>query len=178
VEHVAQEARVVPAARPDHAESLESPEVIVREYEDADLDACRALFDELVETHRALYPGAEIVGEFMPEGPIFVAEVAGRVAGYAGLLWHGRRAELEPIVVAADQRKLDVGRALVDRVVHEARAGGAVQIFVRPTARNRDAIAFFHTVGFDVLGYVQLQIDLEARERRLGQRIAGREFRV
>jgi len=29
-----------------------------------------------------------------------------------------------------------------------------------------------------VLGYVQLQIDLEARERRVGERIAGREFLV
>jgi len=53
-----------------------------------------------------------------------------------------------------------------------------VRIFVRPTARNRDAIAFFHELGFDVLGYVQLQIDLAPRDRRGGEGIAGRDFRV
>jgi hypothetical protein len=62
--------------------------------------------------------------------------------------------------------------------VQEARDTGAVHVFVRPTARNREAIAFFHSVGFDVLGHVQLQVDLEERKRHAGERIAGRYFRV
>lgn len=152
--------------------------MIVRDYERGDCEACRALFDELVETHRALYPGAEIGRTFGLDGRIFVAEDEGRVVGYAGLLWHGRRDELEPIVVAPDQRARGIGRALAERVAKEARVAGDARIFVRPAARNRKAIMFFHSVGFDVLGYVELQVDFEQRERQIGERIAARDFRV
>jgi N-acetylglutamate synthase-like GNAT family acetyltransferase len=152
--------------------------VIVRDYEPSDEDACRALFDELLATHRQLYADAEIRGELTLEGRIFVAEDDECVVGYAGLVRHGRQAELEPIVVAREARGRGVGRALAERVVEEARAAGAVRVFVSPTARNRDAVAFFHELGFDTLGYVRLQIDLEPRERHAGERIAGREFKV
>jgi N-acetylglutamate synthase-like GNAT family acetyltransferase len=152
--------------------------VIVRDYEQGDRDACRVLFDELVETHRALYPGTQVGSKFELRGRILVAEDGGRVVGYAGLLWHGRRAELEPIVVTHDQRAHGVGRALAERVVQEARNAGAARIFVRPAARNREAIMFFHSIGFDVLGYVELQVDFEPRERQMGERIAARDFRV
>jgi hypothetical protein len=67
---------------------------------------------------------------------------------------------------------------LVERVVAAARTAGAAGIFVRPTARNRAAIAFFHGAGFDTLTYVRLEIDFEERERRPGERVAEREFRV
>jgi|ERR671923_1416012 GNAT superfamily N-acetyltransferase len=155
-----------------------SNDVLVRDYEPGDREACRELFQELVEAHRRLYPDGDIGSEFTLDGTIFVAEVEGRLVGYAGLLWHGRRAELEPIVVASTHRGRGVGRALAERVVEEARHGGAVRIFVRPVARNRDALAFFHSVGFDVLGYLELQIEFQPRERRGGERIGGREFRV
>ncbi len=152
--------------------------MIVREYAQGDLEACRALFAELVETHGALYPDVEIGSTFVLEGTVFVAEEGGRVVGYAALLWHGRRAELEPIAVASAHRGRGVGRALAERVVREAREGGATRIFVRPVGRNRDAFAFFHAVGFDVLGRVELQIDFEPRDRRPGERIGQRDFRV
>jgi len=152
--------------------------VIVREYAERDFDACSKLFDALLETHRALYPDGDVRGEFAPEGRLFVAEEGGRVVGYAGLLRHGRRAELEPIVVAPDERAHGIGHALVERVVRAARESDAVGIFVQPTARNLAAIAFFHSVGFDVLSYLRLEIDFQPRERRGDERIADREFRV
>lgn len=152
--------------------------MIVRDYEPGDEGACRALFEELVETHRALYPDGDVGSNFELEGRIFVAEDEGRVVGYAGLLWHGRRAELEPIVVASDQRGRGVGRALAQRVIEEARAGDAVRVFARPVARNRDAIAFFHSIGLDTLGYVQVQMDLKPRDRKPAEQIAGRPFRA
>src|SRR5436309_10602341 len=98
--------------------------MIVREYRTEDHDACRALFAELVETHRELYPGADIGGDFVLDGTVFVAEDEGDVVGYAGLMWHGRRAELEPIVVAGASRGHGVGRALAERVVEGAKAAG------------------------------------------------------
>jgi GNAT superfamily N-acetyltransferase len=152
--------------------------VVVRAYRPDDEDACRALFAELVDAHRALYPGAQIGERFELAGETFVAEEDGRVVGYAGLLRHGRQAELEPIVVARDARRAGVGAALAAAAVERARAAGAIRVFVRPVARNRDAIAFFRSAGFDVLAYVQLQLDLDERERRAGETLAGVEFLV
>jgi N-acetylglutamate synthase-like GNAT family acetyltransferase len=152
--------------------------VIVREYEPRDEPACRALFDELVEVHRALYPDGNIRADFQLEERILVADDEGRVVGYVGLRRHPKSVELEPVVVAQDQRGRGVGRALVQRAVDEARVEGVRRVYVSPTGRNQDAIAFFHSVGLDTIGYVHLQLDLEPRERHPAERLAGREFRV
>jgi N-acetylglutamate synthase-like GNAT family acetyltransferase len=152
--------------------------VIVREYEPGDEPACRALFEELVEVHRALYPDGRIAGDFQLEERMLVAEEAGRVLGYVGLRRHPKSMELEPVIVGEESRGRGVGRALVERAVEEARAAGAQRVYASPTGRNRDAIAFFHSAGLDTVGYVHVQLDLEPRERHPAERIAGREFRV
>jgi ribosomal protein S18 acetylase RimI-like enzyme len=152
--------------------------VIVREYRSEDEDACRALFAELVEAHRELYPDGGVGGTFELPERVFVAEADGAVVGYAGLIAHGKRCELEPIVVSAAARGRGAGRALAERVVAEARASGAIGVFVRPVGRNASAIAFFRSVGFDVLAFVRLQIDFDERERHPGETIAGVEFLV
>jgi GNAT superfamily N-acetyltransferase len=152
--------------------------VQVRAYQARDADACRRLFEELVETHRRLYPDGDIGSTFAPEGDLFVAVDGDEVVAFAGLIRHGRRAELEPIVVAASHRGRGAGRAVVEHVVGEARRGGAIRLFARPVGRNADAIAFFHAVGLDVLARVEVQIDLDARARRDGETLGGRTFRV
>jgi len=153
--------------------------VIVREYRAADEGACRRLFDELVDVHRKLYPGAEIGATFSPEGRLFVAELAGEVVGFAGMLRHPHSVEIEPIVIASGRRGVGAGRALVERVVDEARAEeGVTQVYAQPAGRNRDAFAFFNAAGLDVLAYARLQLDLEPRDRRPGETLGGRAFRV
>jgi GNAT superfamily N-acetyltransferase len=153
--------------------------VIVREYRVADEDACRKLFEELVDVHRKLYPDAEIGATFSAEGRLFVAELDGGVVGFAGMLRHPHSVEIEPIVIASGRRGDGVGRALVERVVEEARAEeGVTQVYAQPAGRNRDAFAFFNSVGLDVLAYARLQLDLEPRDRRPGETLGGREFRV
>jgi GNAT superfamily N-acetyltransferase len=94
------------------------------------------------------------------------------------MLRHPHSAEIEPIVVDREYRGRGVGQALVERVVQEARASGVTQVYAQPAGRNRDALAFFHSVGLDVVAYLRVQLDLEPRERRPGERIADREFRV
>jgi N-acetylglutamate synthase-like GNAT family acetyltransferase len=152
--------------------------VIVRDYRAEDEAACRALFQELVEVHRGLYPDAEIGATFQVEGRLLVAEEKGRVVGYAGMLRHPHSFEVEPIVIAGDHRGRGVGRALIERVVSEARAEGVTQVYAQPTGRNAEALAFFNSVGLDVLAYARVQLDLRPRDRRPGETIAGREFRV
>jgi N-acetylglutamate synthase-like GNAT family acetyltransferase len=137
------------------------------------------LFEELVDVHRKLYPDAQIGSGFSPEGRLLVAENDGEVVGFAGMLRHPHSVEIEPIVIAPDSRGNGVGRALVERVVAEARGEeGVTQVYAQPAGRNRDAFAFFNAVGLDVLAYVRLQLDLEPRDRRPGETLGGREFRA
>ena len=153
--------------------------MIVRDYRAADEDACRALFEELVDVHRRLYPGAQIGAAFSPEGRLLVAEDEGEVVGFAGMLRHPHSVEIEPIVIKPGMRGAGVGRALVERVVEEARAQeGVTQVYAQPAGRNRDAFGFFNSVGLDVLAYARVQLDLEPRDRRPGETLGDREFRV
>jgi GNAT superfamily N-acetyltransferase len=161
----------------------------VRPYAAGDLAGCRALWAELTETHRVLYadptfggddPGLAFDEHLAEAGDdrIWVAESSGGVVGLAGLLVHDERAELEPLVVAEACRGRGVGRALAEAVIAAARELGFPRLRVRPVGRNTEAIRFFHALGFDVLGRVDLRIDLEPTARAPGERIAGREFRV
>jgi GNAT superfamily N-acetyltransferase len=159
----------------------------IRPYTSDDLGACRALWRELTERHRELYddptfggadPGLAFDEHLTVAERIVVAELGGKIVGLAGLLVEDERAELEPIVVAEEARGSGVGRALAEAIIADARDLGFPRLRVRPVGRNTEAIRFFHTLGFDVLGRVDLRLDFEETERRLGERIAGCAFRV
>jgi ribosomal protein S18 acetylase RimI-like enzyme len=165
--------------------------VRIRLYEEGDLDACRALWVELTEWHRDIYESPEIGGddpgrhfdehlERVGAGNIWVAEEDGRIVGMTGLM-QGDHWELEPISVSAGYRRRGVGRELAETVIAAARERGARTLQVRPAARNAEALRFFHELGFDILGQLELQIDFVDRGRELwrpGERLADRDFRV
>ena len=165
--------------------------LVVRRFEARDAAACRALWAELTNRHRELYddlsiggddPGSgfdEYLDEFGKEG-LWVAEEAGSVVGFAGLIVRGRKAEVEPVVVSAPRRGKGVGRALVEAIVEQARATDIHQLVVRPVARNADALAFFNELGFNALGHVELLLDFRRTPGywRPGERLAGRDFDV
>ena len=165
---------------------------VVRPFSQRDLADCHRLWAELTQTHRDLYGDPEIggadpgsafdghVAEAGEEG-ILVAEVDGRVVGLAGLLVHdGGRGELEPVVVAEAFRGQGIGGRLTDAVIAAARARGLRRLTVRPVGRNGAAIRFFHGAGFDILGRLDLQLELQADriDRVLGPELAQRRFRV
>jgi GNAT superfamily N-acetyltransferase len=165
---------------------------LIREYEERDRDACRALWVQLTQWHRDIYDDQSI-GSGDPAGwfdrylaekepvAVWVAELDERVVGFTGALpvEGGARYELEPIVVDAEHRGYGIGRALAGTVIERARADGMRGVEVKPVARNSDAIRFFHALGFDVLGQLELGLDLVRPERwRAGERLAGRAFRV
>jgi GNAT superfamily N-acetyltransferase len=161
----------------------------VRGYEPRDLEVCRRLWVELTQWHRHIYESPEIGGDDPGRAfdehlakvgaeNIWVAEVEGQVVGLAGLITEDF--ELEPVVVAERYRGVGIGRLLAEAVVSAARARGARTLQVRPVARNVEAIRFFHELGFDVLGHVDLQLDIADRERDPwipGERLADRDFR-
>ena len=162
----------------------------IRGYEPGDLEACRALWVELTQWHRDIFDAPEIGGSDPGKAfdehlakigaeSIWVAAVDGDVVGLAGLISEPDF-ELEPIVVSERYRKHGVGRQLASAVVHAAHERGARSIQVRPVGRNVEAIRFFHELGFDVIGHLQLELDLAERDQDPwvpGERIADRDFR-
>jgi GNAT superfamily N-acetyltransferase len=165
--------------------------VAIRRFEERDATTCRALWAELTHRHRELYDDPSIggddpasgfdgyLGEFA-DARLWVAERAGAIVGFAGLIVRERKAELEPVVVSSAERRQGIGRMLVETAVEAVRAEGVVQINVRPVARNAEAIAFFRDLGFTALGHIELLADFArpADYWRPGERIAERHFDV
>ena len=164
---------------------------MIRSYEDRDREACRSLWRDLTQWHRDLYADQSIgadrdPGDFFDEHlatvgaeRIWVAEEDGSILGFVGLIVDGARGELEPIVVSPDARGSGLGRALGEQVITAARELGLRRIDVRPAARNDGALRFFHELGFDTLGQLELMIYLqEPKDWPVHARLADREFRA
>jgi len=165
-----------------------SSPVTIRRFEEGDASACRGLWAELSRWHRALYDDPSIGGDdpgsgfdaYQEQVRMWVAERKGSVVGFIGLVIRGRQAEIEPVVVSFDARGQGIGRELVETAVEAARAEGVRQVKASPVARNALALRFFHRLGFDTLGHVDVLLDLERpksywRER---EQLAEREFRA
>jgi ribosomal protein S18 acetylase RimI-like enzyme len=173
-------------------DKITNPLPVIRQYTSKDLGSCRALWVELTEWHRHIYqspsiggpnPGNQFDEHLNRVGPenIWVAEVEGQVVGLTGLILMEDGAELEPIVVSKAYRGSGIGRKLVNTVIEAARSNSVRQLSVRPVGRNEQAIRFFHELGFDVLGHIELFIDFGtagSQEWQDGEQIAGVNFRV
>ena len=164
----------------------------IRRYKPEDLESCRALWVELTDWHRRIYqspsiggldPGRHFDEHLSRVGPehIWVAEADGRVVGMSGLILGEEEAELEPLVVSESHRGLGIGRQLVEPVIEAARQAEVHHLKVRPVARNESGIRFFHELAFDIIGHIELFMELSpvsGQEWREEERIAGRDFRV
>ena len=162
--------------------------VTIRRFEDEDAAACRGLWAELTRWHRALYDDPSIGGDdpgsgfdgYHEQAQMWVAERKGSVVGLIGLVIRGRQAEIEPVVVSFDARGQGIGRSLVETAVGAAEAEGVRQVKASPVARNALALRFFHRLGFDTLGHVDVLLDLERPKSywRAREQLAEREFRA
>jgi N-acetylglutamate synthase-like GNAT family acetyltransferase len=89
-----------------------------------------------------------------PAVTVLVAERDGRVVGLASmhvmpLIERAPLGRLSAIVVAADERRAGIGRALVERVESEARARGCERLELTSAERRADAHAFYRDLGFE-----------------------------
>ncbi len=146
--------------------------VTIRPYRECDLEACRGLWEELVQRHRELYNDSSIGGETpglhfdghlarVGQERVWVADEDGRVVGMAALVLDGDEAELDPLVVASTHQRRGVGRALLQHAVEQARELAVRYLEVRPVARNQQAISFYHGAGFRLLGRLELSMELQ-----------------
>jgi N-acetylglutamate synthase-like GNAT family acetyltransferase len=110
---------------------------------------------------------------------LWVATRKERVIGFAGLIRSGKDGEIEPVIVTHNQRNTRVGQLLVETIETVARHEKLRELTVRPVARNTSAIRFFHSLGFNTLGHIQLIMDL--RENRTvwkkGPKLFQKSFR-
>jgi N-acetylglutamate synthase-like GNAT family acetyltransferase len=165
-----------------------SSPVTIRPYDEQDASACRGLWAELTRWHRALYDDTSIGGDdpgsgfdgYPEQARLWVAERRGTILGFVGLVMRGRQAEIEPVVVSFDVRGQGIGRSLVETAVEAAQAEGARQVKATPVARNALALRFFHRLGFDTLGHVDVLLDLERPKEywKAREKLAEREFRA
>ncbi len=149
----------------------------IRPYQPADLQSCRALWEELTGWHRQLYHDDTIGGENPGEAfdrylaspalaQVWVAEAEGRVIGFTGLLVYGEEAEIEPVIVHQETRSQGIGTALLEAVIAEARSRQVRFLSLRPVARNVKAITFFVEMGFQMVGQIDLFQDLASSSKR------------
>ncbi len=162
----------------------------VRQYAPSDLEACRDLWCELTQRHRDIYDDQTIGGddpslEF--DGHLdrpnvagtWIADQGGQIVAFVSLLIDGQGAEIDPIVVRSDLRSQDIGTHLLRLMIEEARRRGVRSLSIRPVARNVEAMALYHELGFRTLGHIDMFMELDAgsdREWKPGIEIHGREY--
>jgi predicted GNAT family acetyltransferase len=151
--------------------TINRDKLIFRNYAASDLDACRALWKELTQQHRIIYgddtiggpnPGLAFDGHLKKIGKknTFVLEYRSRVVALAGLVMKDGEAEIDPVVVRKRYRGEGIGTMLMDELCKAASAMGIRYLCVRPVARNREAMEFYHKMGYTLLGQVEMFMDL------------------
>lgn len=167
---------------------------MIRGYRAGDLETCRSLWDELTEWHRTIYnsptiggddPGLQFDEHLAKVGPehIWLAEIEGEAVGMVGLIIETAEGspEIEPVIVVPQARGTGIGRQLVEHVLEIARGLGVLDVTVRVVGRNAEALRFYHELGFDTIGYIELFHDLRPTTEqpwREGETIADRRFGV
>lgn len=81
-----------------------------------------------------------------------VAEDAGRIVGYAGLVATGHQADVQTLAVARDRQGAGLGRALLDALLAEAARRGAAEVLLEVRADNAAAQALYAGAGFERVG--------------------------
>jgi GNAT superfamily N-acetyltransferase len=160
--------------RPAPDAAIAPSRVTIRPYRPSDHSACRALWAELVEHRDRLYgrrPAEPDSGagfeEYLTQlnlSGMWVADDADEgVVGFLGVMVEGRTGEIDPIVVTAPRRGRGIGRAMLAKVVDEARRRGLRHLTVSPPTRDASALRALHTAGFATVASVTVSYDLRGR---------------
>lgn len=111
------------------------------------------------DTRQKLLDDPDIVDldeEMLANNEVFVAEIAGRIVGFATIVAHeGNDAELEGLFVEPALWRKGIGRALVQQVEREAMAWGASRLHVMA---NQNALGFYTAMGFSKIGERKTQL--------------------
>ena len=165
--------------------------MLIRSYTADDLDACRSLWIEVVQRHRDIYDDQTIGGdnpgsgfdkhlELVGSDRIWLVEYEGEIIGLTSLIEKNQEAEIEPIVVCHKHRGKGVGELFIKHAVEEAKKRNILCLYVRPVARNKEAVSFFYDCGFRTLGHIQLFMwlgDSAQDQWKEGPELFGKRFK-
>ena len=154
--------------------------ITIREYTVNDFADCRNLWDELARYHAEIYEDPSIAGsnparyleQFLSRPDLcgaWVAEVNGRLVGFAGLLdvmGEEGVGEIDPLVISMEARGQGIGTRMIETIKGEAVRRQLRFLTIRPALRNRDAFLLYVRLGFDHVGSVELFQDLRPAEGR------------
>jgi ribosomal-protein-alanine N-acetyltransferase len=119
----------------------------------ADLDTVLALEQELFGEEawsRQMLAGE--LGQQPASRYYLVAELDGKIVGYAGLLAAGGQGDVLTIAVATARWGRGIGTALLDRLLAEARRRGCTEVFLEVRADNARAQRLYRWRGFTDIG--------------------------
>ena len=144
------EVRLRPARAPERA-ALE------------ELQRRASLANEADRPHLEAHPDAiELPLAFIERGEVTVAELGGRVAGFAVVQRHDGFTELDGLFVDPELWRQGVGGALVDAATHEARRSGHALLVVAGEA----ARGFYERCGFTSEGRAETRFGPALRMSR------------
>ena len=125
--------------------------ITVRLAEPRDAQAIALMSRDLVEAGLGWkYDAARVLQAIRnPETLAPVACERGRIAGFALMEFGEERAHLVLLAVRPAQRRLGIGRRLVEWLVESARAAGIASLHLELRAGNEAARAFYRALGFD-----------------------------
>ena len=121
------------------------------------------------------YPVAELI-RAADEGLLFVVEVDGAVVGFATCSRSGERLHLDEVSVHPDQGRRGYGRALVLRVIEEARERKQVGVSLTTFSDIAWNGPFYTAMGF--LEMPESEQDATLREALAGERAFGMTNRI
>jgi ribosomal-protein-alanine N-acetyltransferase len=127
-----------------------SPEgVTLRSMVPADISAVHALECQLFPVDA--WPLQMFIDELAQAGTrrYLVAEVAGVIVGYAGLMCIEPIADVQTIAVVPAQEGRGIGSALLTELIRESRRRGAEDVLLEVRADNRRAQELYRRFGFE-----------------------------
>jgi GNAT superfamily N-acetyltransferase len=134
--------------RINSAEELAPANELAREFGDWAIERIRVELG-IVVPPEADHP-AEVLDELLASGGrLYVAEVDGSAVGVGGLKrLSGTAGEIKRMFVRPSVRGLGVGRAIVERLIDDARALGFETIYLESASFMHSAHALYRSVGF------------------------------
>ena len=132
------------------------------ELEDLQRRASLAL-DEYREALLAHPDAIALPAEQIERGEVLVAEIDGRIAGFAVVLDQDGRAELDGLFVEPQLWRQGIGSALVEEAVHDARSRG---LSLMTVVANPGAKEFYEGCGFTVEGSAETRFGPALRMSR------------
>lgn len=129
----------------------------------------RAAFADVDNVVPEAPAGQAFFGEGTRPEDVLVAEVDGRVAGYAkirpptSLASNAHVQQIQGLAVDPQMQGRGVGRAIIDGAVAEARRRGARKVSLRVLATNPRAQQLYGACGFEVEGVLREEFLIDGR---------------